>query len=82
MGFVEGPTEMTLPQHSQAFHRHMKIERLLKVPGGPEALAKVLLRKRREKLSECERQNCEPNTAGAVEWKDSPAAPRLNTSHL
>ena len=43
MGFVEGPTECKLPQHSYDFRLMLKLELLCRKAGGPEGVAKMLL---------------------------------------
>ncbi|KAL1504334.1 hypothetical protein AB1Y20_010740 [Prymnesium parvum] len=52
MGFIEGPTEMRLPQHSKAFKRMMQMELLAQHLGGPEQLVRKLLEMRKRKQSQ------------------------------
>lgn len=62
MGFIEGPTEMRVPQHSKAFKRMMQLERLSAHLGGPEQLARKLLEMRKRKLANQTAVNARPHS--------------------
>ena len=53
MGFVEGPMELEVPQHSAAFRKMVKTEMLLQKLG-PEQLLKKLHAIRRRKAAAAE----------------------------
>ena len=50
-GALEGPTELETPQHSNSFKQMLKLQMLMRQGGGAEALCRMLLEKRRQKLA-------------------------------
>ena len=69
MGFVEGPTEHALPQHSSEFRKAMRLEKLLRAAvhqKGPEEVARLLVRQRRERLRQHQALAPAGNTKGQV----------------